>query len=59
MMKKITALALACVMSIGLLAGCGGGNNAAPSTDPADGAAKGKTLTVSLAGSCKIRPHPL
>ncbi len=57
MMKKITALALACVMSIGLLAGCGGGNNAAPSTDPADGAAKGKTLTVSLAASpAKLDP---
>ncbi len=56
MMKKILALALACAMSAGLLAGCGSENNATPSTDGPDGA-NGKTLTVSLSASpAKLDP---
>ena len=47
-MKKIFALALACAMSLSLLAGCGG-NNSTNSGD--DNSAKGNTLTVSLPSS--------
>ena len=36
-MKKILALSLACAMSVGLLAGCGGNNNSTPSSDESTG----------------------
>lgn len=51
MMKKIFALALACVMSVGLLAGCGN-SDAGSSTNSGDdaGANSGK-LTVALSSS--------
>ena len=54
-MKKILALALACTMTVGLLAGCGGGSK--PSADPQSSAPAGSTtgesgtLTVALASS--------
>lgn len=49
-MKKILALSLACAMSVGLLAGCGGNNNSTPSSDESTGGQAG-TLTVSLSSS--------
>ena len=48
-MKKILALSLACVMAVGLLAGCGG-NGGNDSTNESAGGESG-TLTVSLASS--------
>ena len=44
-MKKLLALALACTMSLGLLAGCGGDTNTDGDT------ADGSSLTVSLSSS--------
>lgn len=49
-MKKIFALALACAMSVGLLAGCGGNGNTNSGDDNASGGKSG-TLTVSLSSS--------
>ena len=58
MKKKILALSLACAMSLGLLAGCGGGSEASPDPSAAPSAAAGSstpaesgTLTVSLSSS--------
>ena len=48
-MKKILALSLACVMAVGLLAGCGGNGDSGSTNESAGG--ESGTLTVSLASS--------
>lgn len=51
-MKKIFALALACAMSVSLLAGCGGNSGSSNSGDEGStGSANSSTLTVSLSSS--------
>lgn len=51
MMKKILALALAGVMSVSLLAGCGGGGNNDAQNSGNEGGGKSDTLVVSLSSS--------
>ena len=50
-MKKIFALALACAMSVSLLAGCGNGGNSNNSGEEGSTGANSGTLTVSLSAS--------
>ena len=55
-MKKTLALALAVVMSLGLLAGCGGGNNGGTTNPPANNAGTSQPAASNPAASIPEAP---
>ena len=55
-MKKTLALALAVVMSLGLLAGCGGGNNGGTANPPANNAGTSQPAASNPAASIPEAP---